>query len=86
MPDEHFKEEAIRCAEAAGYYPALGQREVDWDCVLSWAYQGATAGLCLAQQVRAVRLRLHYRRVKPGDSLRAASNSGRPRGRKSRAD
>ena len=37
MPEEHFKAEAIRCAEAAGYYPALGQREVDWDCVAAWA-------------------------------------------------
>ena len=37
MPDEHFKAEAIRCAEAAGYYPALGQREVDWGCVAAWA-------------------------------------------------
>jgi len=36
MPDGQFKAEAIRCAEAAGYYPALGQREVDWDCVVAW--------------------------------------------------
>ncbi len=37
MPDVHFKAEAIRCAEAAGYMPALGQREVDWDSVAAWA-------------------------------------------------
>ena len=37
MPDSHFKAEAIRLAETAGYYPALGQREVDWDCVAEWA-------------------------------------------------
>lgn len=32
-----FKEEAIRRAEDAGYYPAQGQRSVDWDTVESWA-------------------------------------------------
>ena len=37
MPDDDFKAEAIRCAEAAGYYPALGQRELDWECVAAWA-------------------------------------------------
>ena len=37
MPDDHFKADAIRCAEAAGYYPALGQRELDWECVVAWA-------------------------------------------------
>ena len=37
MPDHHFKEEAIRCAEEAGYFPAAGQREVDWECVAAWS-------------------------------------------------
>lgn len=37
MLDVLFKAEAIRCAEAAGYLPALGQREVDWDCVAYWS-------------------------------------------------
>jgi hypothetical protein len=37
MPDDHFKAEAIRCAEAAGYLPAQGQRELDWECVAAWA-------------------------------------------------
>ncbi len=37
MPEEHFRTQAIRCAEAAGYYPAFGQRAVDWDCVAAWA-------------------------------------------------
>lgn len=37
MPDAKFKSEAIRRAECAGYYPALGQREVDWECVAEWA-------------------------------------------------
>jgi len=32
-----FKEEAIRRAETAGYYPAEGQRPVDWDTVEAWA-------------------------------------------------
>ena len=32
-----FKEEAIRRAEDAGYYPAEGQRPVDWDTVEAWA-------------------------------------------------
>lgn len=36
MPEEHFREEAIRRAQASGYFPALGQREVDWDCVEEW--------------------------------------------------
>jgi hypothetical protein len=37
MPESQFKEDAIRCAEAAGYLPALGQRELDWDCVEAWS-------------------------------------------------
>ena len=36
MPYGYFRAEAIQCAEAAGYYPALGQRAVDWDCVAAW--------------------------------------------------
>ena len=36
MPDGYLKAEAIQCAEAAGYYPAFGQRAVDWDCVAVW--------------------------------------------------
>jgi len=36
MPDAHFKALAIQCAETAGYYPAFGQRALDWDCVAAW--------------------------------------------------
>lgn len=32
-----FKEEAIRRAEEAGYYPAEGQRPINWDMAESWA-------------------------------------------------
>lgn len=32
-----FKEEAIQRAEDAGYYPAEGQRPINWDTVESWA-------------------------------------------------
>lgn len=32
-----FKEEAIQRAEEAGYYPAEGQRPIDWDVVKAWA-------------------------------------------------
>jgi hypothetical protein len=36
MLDAQFKAEAIRRALAAGYYPAAGQRELDWDAVAAW--------------------------------------------------
>jgi hypothetical protein len=32
-----FKEEAVRRAEQAGYYPAAGQRRVDWETAEAWA-------------------------------------------------
>ena len=32
-----FREEAIRRAEAAGYYPAEGQRPINWDVAEAWA-------------------------------------------------
>jgi hypothetical protein len=32
-----FREEAIRRAEEAGYYPAEGQRPINWDTVEDWA-------------------------------------------------
>ena len=32
-----FKEDAIQRAEDAGYYPAEGQRPINWDTVESWA-------------------------------------------------
>lgn len=32
-----FREEAIRRAEEAGYYPAEGQRPINWDTVDEWA-------------------------------------------------
>lgn len=32
-----FREEAIGRAEEAGYYPAEGQRPVDWNTVEDWA-------------------------------------------------
>jgi hypothetical protein len=37
MPDAKFQAEAVQRAEAKGYYPAEGQREVDWDEVAAWA-------------------------------------------------
>ena len=37
MPEVHFKDKAIQCAIAAGYLPALGQRDVDWDSVAAWS-------------------------------------------------
>ena len=36
MSRGQLRAEAIQCAEAAGYYPALGQREVDWEAVAEW--------------------------------------------------
>src|ERR1700710_2020164 len=36
MLDGDFKVEAIRRAETAGYYPAAGQRSVDWEAVAAW--------------------------------------------------
>lgn len=44
MPDAEFQAEAIRRAEAAGYYPAEGQREVDWETVEEWAERVRRAG------------------------------------------
>jgi hypothetical protein len=37
MCDPSFIEEAIKRAEAAGLYPADGQRAVDWEEVRIWA-------------------------------------------------
>jgi len=37
MSDEEFIAEAIRRAEERGYFPADGQREVDWSAVREWA-------------------------------------------------
>jgi len=39
-----FAAEAIRRAEAAGFYPAEGQREVDWQEVALWAERVREAG------------------------------------------
>ena len=36
MSGGFLKAEAIQCAEVAGYFPAFGQRAVDWDCVAAW--------------------------------------------------
>jgi hypothetical protein len=51
MADCHFKAEAIRCAEAIGYFPALGQREVDWDCVMAWAERVRQPGFVWLREV-----------------------------------
>ncbi|HLJ56002.1 MAG TPA: hypothetical protein VKT77_13265 [Chthonomonadaceae bacterium] len=37
MRDCQFIAEAILLAETAGFYPALGQRAVDWESVAAWA-------------------------------------------------
>src|SRR5579859_8033380 len=37
MPDAEFQAKAIELAEAAGYYPAEGQRDVVWEDVAAWA-------------------------------------------------
>jgi hypothetical protein len=50
MPDDHFKAEAIRCAEAAGYLPAQGQRELDWECVAAWAERVRQPGFVLTRE------------------------------------
>ncbi len=39
-----FREEAVRRAEDAGYYPAEGQRPVNWDIVEAWAAKAQELG------------------------------------------
>ncbi len=37
MNSPEFGNEAVRRAEEIGYYPAEGQRPIDWNTVKSWA-------------------------------------------------
>ena len=44
--DEEFINEAIRCAEAVGIFPAQAQRAVDWEAVRAWANRVRQPGFC----------------------------------------